>query len=189
MLAMVDDPLLRFDRAVALADRVISAIGVEQLGDPTPCTEWSVRQLLNHVVKQMLSFVAVVTAGRRPKAGRDHLDNDPLAAFRAAADKLRQALAAPGVVGTGDPTVPAEGPGLWTLNLSVIELTVHSWDLATATGQRTDIDPALAHWVLETLRDGLPPDRPDGSYAPEQPAPAYLAVAERMAAFAGRRVR
>src|SRR5690349_21087372 len=112
---MVDDPLLRFERAVALADRVVSAVSVERLGDPTPCAEWSVRQLLNHVVTQILRFAAVVTAARPPKQGRDHLGDDPLAAFRAAADKLRQALSAPGVVDTADPTVPAVGPGLWTL--------------------------------------------------------------------------
>jgi uncharacterized protein (TIGR03086 family) len=177
---MDEDPLARFDRAVALAHGVISAVRAEQLGDPTPCSEWSVRQVINHVVAQTLLFASMVTAGRHPDPDQDHLGGDPLAAFRDGADRLRGAFSRPGVVAGG------EGPGLWTLNLSVIELTVHSWDIARATGQRTDFDPGLAHWVLGVLREGLPPDRRGGPFGVEQPAPAYLPIVERMAAFAGR---
>jgi uncharacterized protein (TIGR03086 family) len=186
--AMDGDPLARFDRAVALAAGAISAVRAEQLGDPTPCSEWSVRQLINHVVVQTLMFVSMVTAGPRPDRDEDRLGDDPLAAFRDCADRLRGALSRPGVVRRADIASAEEGPGLWTLNLSVVELTVHSWDIARATGQRTDIDPGLAHYVLGVLREGLPPDRRGSPFGAEQPAPAYLPIAERMAAFAGRRV-
>jgi uncharacterized protein (TIGR03086 family) len=188
MSRMGDDPLVRFDRAVVLADGVISAVGVERLGDPTPCREWSVRQVIDHVVAGNAMALGMLTAGRRPRRGREHPGDDPPGAFRESAHRLRGALSQPGVVERIHAGSSGAGPGLWILNLRVIELTVHSWDVAKATGQRTDIDPVLADWALRTLRDGLPPDRRGGPFGREQPAPAYLPIAERMAAFAGRRV-
>jgi uncharacterized protein (TIGR03086 family) len=178
-----EDPVARFDRAAALADSVIAAVRPEQLADPTPCAEWSVRQLINHVVAQTSTSVSMATAGRGPKRDRGDLGDDPLATYRDCVQRLRAAVAGP------DVALPGESPVMWVPNLLVIELTVHSWDIATATGQRADIDPRLADWVLRTLRAGLSPDRRGGGYAAEQPAPAYPPVAERMAAFAGRRVQ
>jgi uncharacterized protein (TIGR03086 family) len=180
---MDEDPVARFDRAAAFADSVIAAVRPEQLADPTPCSEWSVRQLINHVVAQTLRSISMATAARGPKRDQDDLGDDPLTTFRDCVHRLRAALV------RSDVALPGESPVMWIRNLLVIELTVHAWDIATATGQRTDIDPRLADWVLRTLREGLPPDRRGGGYAAEQPAPAYLPIAERMAAFAGRRVQ
>lgn len=180
---MDEDPVARFDRAAALADSVIAVVRPEQLADPTPCSEWSVRQLINHVVAQTSTSVRMATAERRPKRDKDDLGDDPLAQYRNCVHRLRAAVVRP------DVTLPGGSPVMWVPNLLVIELTVHSWDIAKATGQRIDIDPRLADWVLRTLHEGLPPDRRGGGYAAEQPAPAYLPVAERMAAFAGRPVQ
>ena len=178
---MDEDPVVRFDRAAAVADGAIAAVRPEQFADPTPCTQWSIRQLIDHVVAQTLKSASMATVGSGPKRDQD-VGDDPLATYRDGVHRLRAALVRPDVMSAG------RNPLTWIANLLVIELTVHAWDIATASGQRTDIDPRLAGWVLRTLREGLPPDRRGGGYAAEQPAPAYLPVADRMAAFAGRRV-
>src|SRR4051812_10965633 len=55
------DGLARFDRAVVAAGAVFDGVKVEQWGDPTPCTEWTVRDLMNHVVGGTRQFISLMT--------------------------------------------------------------------------------------------------------------------------------
>jgi hypothetical protein len=63
--------------------------------------------------------------------------------------------------------------------------TVHGWDLASATGQSTDLDPEVGQAALDFARDNLEPFRGRG-FSPEisvsEDAPLY----ERLAGFCGR---
>ncbi|MDP9370240.1 MAG: hypothetical protein M3Q03_18535 [Chloroflexota bacterium] len=70
------------------------------------------------------------------------------------------------------------------------ELLIHGWDLARATGQRTDLAPDLAERSLGSWRAWFG-DRPRGAsglFDPEQPVPEGAGAADRLAAFLGRRV-
>src|SRR5262249_58763593 len=80
---MTDDPLARFEAAAAQADRVVAAVRADQLGDPTPCTDWTVRDLINHLTTGNLMFAAIVSDGPRPDRGPDPPGQDHLAAFPA----------------------------------------------------------------------------------------------------------
>ena len=156
---MAENPFVNFDRAAAVADSVIAAVKPDQLDDPTPCTEWSVRQLISHVVTGNLMFTSMVTGGPRPDRNQDQLGDDPLGAFRATARDLRAAFSAEGALDRTYLTPFGEGPGAVLVNMRVVEMTVHSWDIAKATGQSTELDPPLAEWGLRSLRDALPADR------------------------------
>ncbi|MEN3310549.1 MAG: hypothetical protein V7603_6751 [Micromonosporaceae bacterium] len=183
---MTEDPFARFDRASAVAERTIAGVKPDQLGDPTPCTEWSVRQLINHVVTGSLSFASLVTGGPRPDRSQDHLGEDPLGAFRTAARDLRAAFLAEGAMERTYPTPFGEGPGHVLVTMRTIEMTVHSWDIAKATGQSTELDPELAQWALRSMRADLPADRSGTPFSDERPAPANATAADQLAAFAGR---
>lgn len=185
---MTGSPLAQFDRAAAVADGVIAAVQPDQLGDPTPCTEWNVRQLINHVVTGNLSFVAIVAGSPPPDRSKDHLGDDPLGAFRQTVRDLRAAFEADGALARTYQTPLGEGPGALLVSMRTAEMTIHSWDIAKATGQSTDFDPELAEQVLRSVRPAFPADRGGSPFRPEQPAPPDASAADRLAAFAGRAV-
>jgi uncharacterized protein (TIGR03086 family) len=181
--------LVKFDRSAAVADRVIAAIKPDQLDDRTPCTEWTVRQVVNHLVTGNLVFVAMVTGGPRPDRSQDMLGDDPAGAFRDTLRRLRAEFAADGVLERTFPTPFGPGPGSLLVHMRVNEMLIHAWDLATATGQSTDLDPELAEECLASFRAGRPiPRGGESPFGPEQPAPAVATAADRLAAHMGRTV-
>ena len=65
---------------------------------PTPCTEWNVRDVVNHVVAMKLVFAAMIDDGPMCERGADHLGNHPVAAYQASTASLGAAFARPGVL-------------------------------------------------------------------------------------------
>jgi len=65
------DELARFDRAVVAAGAVFDGVKVEQWGDPTPCTEWTVRDLVNHSVAAARMYVLMLDGCSRERAGEE----------------------------------------------------------------------------------------------------------------------
>jgi uncharacterized protein (TIGR03086 family) len=186
---MTEIPFAQFDRAAAVADSVISAVKPDQHGDPTPCTDWSVRQLINHLVVGNLTFTSMVTDGPGPDRSQDQLGDDPLGAFRGTVRELRAAFSADGVMDRTYPTPFGQSPGIILVTMRAMEMSVHSWDIAKATGQSTDLDPELADWGLRALRNALPTVRDGSPFGTEQPAPPDATAADRLAAYAGRAVQ
>lgn len=181
-------PLARFDRAAATAAAVIDAVRPEQHGDPTPCTEWNVRQLLNHLVGGTKAFVVLQTGGEPVDRAADHIGADPAAAFHAAVADLRAAFAADGALERIVAGPLGDAPALVLLNMRVNEMMVHAWDIARATGQSTDLDAELAAECAEDFRRLQASGRGGHMFAPVQPFPPDATAADRLAATAGRTV-
>ena len=177
-----------FDRAAAIADGVISTIKAEQFADPTPCTEWTVRDLVNHLVTGNMLFRALVLGDPPPERAADHLGDDPAAAWRASLDQLRQAFTGEGVLEREFTSPIGERPGRVLLGMRVNEMVVHSWDLARATGQSTDIDPPLAGACLAAFQSAPLPRGERSLFGAETPVPAGATAADRLAAYVGRTV-
>ncbi len=114
--------------------------GAGEWDAPTPCTDWSVRDLIGHVVA--MHEVHLLQVDRRPLA-RPDVDRDPHGAFAVIRDQVQADL--------GDPLRADQSYtgrfGRWTFAEGIdrsicTELVVHGWDLARATGQDDRIDPA-----------------------------------------------
>jgi uncharacterized protein (TIGR03086 family) len=183
---VTENPFAWFDRAAGVADEVIARVKPDQFGDPTPCREWSVRQVINHVVLGNMLFTSMVTGDPPPDRTQDQLGDDPLMAFRDTLLALRSAFSADGVLEATYPTPFGEGPGTLLVHMRTMEMTIHGWDIARATGQSTDLDSELAEFALASMRRALTGDRAKSPFGPEQPAPAGATAADRLAAFAGR---
>jgi uncharacterized protein (TIGR03086 family) len=175
-------------RAGQMAADVIAQIPAEQLGDPTPCTEWDVRALINHMVNGNLRFVALVTGEPGPDRGEDVLGDDPLAAFRDSLRLLSAAFDREGVLEQTFPTPFGEGPGAQLVTMRTCELTMHTWDLAAATGQPRDLDPGLVAFTDQAFRARPIPRGGQSPFGPEQPAPDGATAPDRLAAYFGRAV-
>jgi len=123
---------------------------------PTPCDEWSVRDLVNHVVGGNVRYVMIL-AGEPADAvvrTRDHdwLGSDPLGSFDDAFARVTESFAEPGILAA---TVrhPRSGAvtGAQLRLLRVNELTVHAWDLARAIDSDDRLDARVVSWLLEGL--------------------------------------
>jgi uncharacterized protein (TIGR03086 family) len=165
--------------------RLIDAVTGEQWGLPTPCSDWTVRQLVNHVVGGNRLFTRVLSG--EPLPPRDQLGADPAAAYAATSAELLAALRAPGVL-EGTYTVPAATlPGPAIVHLRTVETLVHGWDLARAIDRPAPFPDELAEGELAFSRDllGRMPEqrRPFGAAQPvDDDAPAI----DRLAALLGR---
>ncbi|HEX3588732.1 MAG TPA: TIGR03086 family metal-binding protein [Pseudonocardiaceae bacterium] len=183
------EPMATYDRAAAVATSVVERISEEQFGLPTPCTAWTVRGVLNHIVIGNMIADAIVAGVAHPNRNVDHLSRVPKDTFARSMVRTRETLTTPGLFDRVVSTPVGERPGLYLVHLSVAELLVHSWDLAQATGQSTDLDAELVQWVRtdwqtrlgDTPRTLLPFGEP-------QPVPDQATAADRLAAYLGRSV-
>jgi len=183
-----ENPVAWFDRAAAAAQAVVDGIRPDQLDLPTPCSEWSVRELLNHVVSGTALFRSLATGGGPIDRGADHLGADPAAAFRTGVASLREVFAADGGLTRLVSSPFGEQPAAVLLEMRVNEMMLHGWDLATATGQPADLDPDVAAHCLESFRALRASGRGATMFADPTEAPARASLADLLAALAGRTV-
>ncbi|MQY08045.1 TIGR03086 family metal-binding protein [Actinomadura macrotermitis] len=183
------DPIADLVRALDQTGRVIAAVLPGQATLPTPCRSWDVRALVAHIVDEVHQFAVVTAGGKRHPAG--DLGPDWSAAYQAAADELVAAWRAPGALDRKIRLPFGEVPASWTIDQQLAELVIHAWDVAKATGQPTDLDPALGERALRWGHANLKPefrgDEADGQHiGPEVSVPEDAPLYDRVAAFGGR---
>jgi uncharacterized protein (TIGR03086 family) len=184
------EPIADLDRSLAATGDVVAGIRADQWSAPTPCTELDARDVLNHLVRGNLLFAAIIRGEPRPVPGADHLGGDPLAAFQQAAVRLREAFAVPGVLESVYEAPFGTAPGVVLVHVRIVEVLVHGWDLARATGQQADFPDDVAERALARSRQQLTsrPQGPGAPFAPEVPVPPDAPAVDRLAGFLGRPV-
>ena len=163
---------------------VVGSIDAAQLDDPTPCSEFSVRGVLEH----MLAGATVFAAAFRGDEAADPDTSDPLGAFPGVLGSLAESVLAPG---NRDKTVASPFgpvPGELFARFIVLDGLVHGWDLATATGQPYEPSPELVSEVRAFAEQALPMTRGSGAFADAMPAPEGATPIEELAALTGRTV-
>ena len=167
---------------------VIGKVNEDHLDLPTPCTEWNVRELLNHTIGVMFGIAAGVSGQSTPEGEPpDFTAGDGAAA---AFEQAKQAsLAAWGADGVFDGTVnfgAGDMPAQVGIGINMLDTLTHAWDLSEALGQDRSMDPELAEASLAAARMTVSDDIRAGRFAPEveiaDDAPAH----DRLAAFLGR---
>jgi len=189
---MSDSSILdRLDRASAAVADQLDAVGRLDPGRwtaPTPCTEWTVRDLAGHLVGIDLRLIAMFGEGSPPERGVDHLGADPAGAYRRSAATLRAAAALPGALERSEATPIGVATGAERLQWRVADLIVHSWDLAQATGVRADLPDGPVEQALGFVRTGMAGQDRGGRFGDPQPIGDDAPVLDRLAAFTGRPV-
>jgi uncharacterized protein (TIGR03086 family) len=168
----------------------------DQLGRPTPCPEWTVGDLLDHLI--MLSRVFTQAAQKKTDLpGTDTAPPPPSAAnlppqwrsrLTVVLEDLAIAWRAPsaweGTARAGGATMPA----LETGTIAVNELTMHGWDLARATGQEYAADPRLLEPLIEFLSQG-PAEGTPGMFGPVVVVEDEAELLDQAVSLAGRNPR
>jgi uncharacterized protein (TIGR03086 family) len=144
------DPRPILDRSIATGGVVIAGVRPEQLADPTPCTDMDVRTLLAHLVG-VLDRIAALGNGNDPFAVTEVpvADDRWSDAWKESAKRAADAWSDDAVLERPMALPWIEGNGAEVLASYFSELTVHTWDLATATGQQPDWDETVVTAALE----------------------------------------
>ncbi|MEK8069473.1 maleylpyruvate isomerase N-terminal domain-containing protein [Rhodococcoides navarretei] len=140
----------------------------------TPCTEWTVADLTDHLVHTAGQLVTMARGEDIDWSISPQSVSDPTPLWTERTDEL---LA---VIDSGSPL---------PLGMVAAEFSVHAWDLATALGRGTDdFDSTVAEEGMAFMSENLTEERRAGAFHPAQPAPDGANAYERLAAFAGRTV-
>jgi uncharacterized protein (TIGR03086 family) len=181
-------------RVVDTTTDMISHTSNAQLSNPTLCTEWTVKDLINHMVTGATMFAISAEQGSVPDEelgklmGGDNVGNDPQGAWETASKRALAAFQAPGAMEKIVKLPFGEMPAGIALNIAIFDVATHSVDLAKATGQKVT-DTELLEGALNIARQMLGPElRQPGIFGAEQPCPDSASVDDRLLAFAGRKI-
>jgi uncharacterized protein (TIGR03086 family) len=136
----------------------------------TPCAEWDVRTLVNHVVGE-IKWAVPLFAGRTIAEVGDQFDgdllgDDPVGAWDAAAPGAIDAVRDPGAMDRIVHLSFGDFPGSEYAMQLIADLVVHGWDLARATGQDETIDAELVAVVAQWFGGVASAYREGGAVAP-----------------------
>jgi uncharacterized protein (TIGR03086 family) len=177
------DSLAFHREALDVAQHVIDEIDRSKFDRPTPCDEWNVRQLLEHMIGGNRRI-----AGNPPADGEDLIGDDLSAAYAASAAGAAATFEAPGGLDRTFNLSFGEVPGELAVVARATDQLAHTWDLAKATGMSTELSPEMYTTALEVLQQRFAKfGRNAVTYNDEQQPPAGAGAADRFAAFAGRR--
>lgn len=175
----------------SLAQQVMANVSQDQLDLDTPCAEWNVGQLIDHMVGAQHWGLSAMHGTEMTENGEGSCQGDWCSTFEAVAAQASDAFCAEGAMektvnpGFGDMPAPA------LLGLMMTDTFQHAWDLAKATGQDTNLSPQMAQGILGGARSSISDSfrSEDGAiFGFEQQAPADATPADQLAAFLGRTV-
>jgi uncharacterized protein (TIGR03086 family) len=180
-----------FQRAAGRFGAHVHTVREGQWNDPTPCTDWDVRTLVNHVAVEQL-WVPPLVAGSTVADVGDRLDGDqlgadPVAAWDAA---LEASLAAFGGAGALEGTVTLSRGEMPTSDYCwemTTDALIHSWDLARGIGADDTLDAELVDLVYERTLPFVDELQKTGMFAPPVPVPDDAPPQTKLLAIFGRR--
>jgi uncharacterized protein (TIGR03086 family) len=184
------NPLDQLREAQEVFREVLTKVRPEQMSLPTPDDEWDVRALINHVVLGNLWAAENVKTGSAPRPSGDIIgEREPLQAYTASADAMMASFEELGALSRMVTMPFGEMPAAGLAGFRFVDLVVHAWDLAKATGQDTDFAPELCEAALAMSRQRMANvDRANMPFKDEVAVPADAPAADRLAGFLGRQV-
>jgi uncharacterized protein (TIGR03086 family) len=140
-----------------VVDRLVAPVRADQLDRPTPCTKWSLGDLLRHMVGQHRGFAAAARGDRTALDSRvwegEALGPDPAVTYLAAAAEARAAFAEPGLL---DRRMHIYGYGIFparvALAMHAVDYLAHGWDVARSIGHSGELPDDLCEAGIAIAR-------------------------------------
>ncbi|RNG28835.1 TIGR03086 family metal-binding protein [Streptomyces botrytidirepellens] len=137
--------------------RRLRTVGPDQWTAPTPCADWDVWHLVNHMTRGNLNYMALLDGGSAADFLRlrdeDALGDDPVGAYTRSVRDCAAAFRRPGALQKilDYPLGPVSGEQ--ALAVRTTDSIIHAWDLARALDAPEELDPGLVAWVEDHLAD------------------------------------
>jgi uncharacterized protein (TIGR03086 family) len=185
------DHLRWFQQATNGFARNVHLVGAEQWHDETPCDEWDVRNLVNHVTVEQLWVPPLVAGSSVGDIGDrfdgDQLGADPVATWDSALLAAVDAFAAPGALDSKVQVSSGEQLTAQYCFEMTTDALIHSWDLARGIGADETLDPELVGLVYEQILPIADQLQDTGMFAPPVPVPDDAPLQTKLLALFGRR--
>lgn len=177
-------------RALDSTRRFVADVGAEQWQRASDCSDWTVRELVNHIVSGNL-WAGELTAGKTidevgTRLDGDVLGDDPLGAYDASAKIAGDAFRAPGVMERPCAVSYGPVPGEVYGGHRYIDVLIHGWDVASSTGQDTALAPALVEACWEVVEPQAGMLAGSGMFGTGKAAPAGADRQTALLAMLGR---
>ena len=150
-----------------------------KLDAPTPCDDWDVRRLMDHMLDTQRYFAgAARNQDVSPPSPNppELLGDDPVADFDHARSEILTAFGEEGVIEKTGPS----------LGIAFSDLLLHGWDLAKATGQDATMPDGLAEAAYDMIHGRFTDDQRNGIFGPEIAIPATASAQDKLLAYTGR---
>ncbi|MEZ0115049.1 uncharacterized protein (TIGR03086 family) [Catenulispora sp. EB89] len=137
------------------AARIVAGTDPSRFGDKTPCTQWDVKELLNHLI--LWTSYSFERRARSEQVGPELTERDfaaeadYAAAYRAQLDRALAAWAPAEVWDSEIDTGGGKTPAPQVAEMILMEMVLHGWDLATATGQPYQVSDQVAATVAKAV--------------------------------------
>ncbi len=185
------DPRYGLAVALAAALRAIESAtdkSSDHLADPTPCPEFTVEDLIEHVIFVARRVVTIGNGGHFADTAADRVGTGWPLAFAREAEAIHAAWADPAKLEAIHEVPWGQVPGAALMLAYTGEFATHAWDLSRATGNEVEIDDAALAGAAEAVRfipaDGR--DDPAIPFGPVVEAPADASNLERVVTWVGR---
>ncbi|MFI0710188.1 TIGR03086 family metal-binding protein [Streptomyces inhibens] len=190
---MSNDEILRtHGEAIALFGTRVHTIREDQWDDLTPCTEWSVRDLVNHLTAEQLWVPRLVRDGATlAEVGSDYdgdvLGDDPVAVWDRAAVAAVAAFSERGALSRTVQLSYGSSPADAYCTQMMADAVVHAWDLSRAIGADERLPGHLAEAALREVEPYAAGLGASGLFAPAVEPPADADALTRLLCLLGRR--
>ncbi|NUR29638.1 MAG: TIGR03086 family protein [Catenulispora sp.] len=155
---------------------VVESLTEADLYRPTPCSDWTVTQVLRHAAGDQIAYGAFIDGrpgpDENPFAPSATAPQDPKAFVEQALDRSAAAWATidPATEEVSVPVPPNKLSALGGSRACAMDAAVHAWDIAMAVGRPSPLTPELAAELLEIAREIVEPLRQYGAFAAVVPA-------------------
>jgi uncharacterized protein (TIGR03086 family) len=153
---MTDDLVSIHERALGFMTGVIRGVADDAWNNPSPCAEWSVRDVVNHITAENLWAEPLMDGRTVAEVGDrfdgDVLGSDPQSAWEQAA---KSAVAAFGQPGATEKTVHVSYGDISAamyIEQMTCDLIIHGWDIAKGSGQDDRIPPGLVDFAMSSVK-------------------------------------
>lgn len=186
------DLLRQHGRALDLFTGRVHAVRADQWDAPTPCAEWTVRDLVDHLVTEQLWVPPLVRDGAAIEEVGDTFDGDmlgpdPVASWDTAAAAARAAFAEPGALERTVHLSYGDTPARDYCAQMITDLVVHSWDLARAIGADEGLPDDLVATATREVTPYAEELSKSGLFAPAVQPPPGADASTRLLCLLGRR--
>jgi uncharacterized protein (TIGR03086 family) len=150
----------------------VLGVAAEDWDRPTPCSDWTATQVLQHAAGDQIGFAAFITGGpgpsENPFAPSGKLDGSPLVVAEEAMKASAEAWATVDrdAQEVSVPVPPGKMPAELGVGACALDAAIHAWDIAVATGQPSPLTPELARELMPVATGIVEPLRAFGAYAP-----------------------
>ncbi|MGH4028996.1 TIGR03086 family metal-binding protein [Actinomycetota bacterium Odt1-20B] len=189
---MPENPILtRHGEALDLFTERVHAVGPDQWDAATPCADWTVRDLVNHLTVEQLWVPPLVRDGESPATVGDTFDGDmlgpdPVTSWDTAAAGAREAFGEPDALERTVELSYGATPAAFYCGQMITDLVVHAWDLSRGIGADERLPAALVDFAVREVTPYAAELEKSGLFATPVPPPPGADVQTKLLCLLGR---